>query len=98
MAARRIVPPEPVHAALQPTRTAHDRHILPRAPIGAARGRSVLLVELHVVRYEQIELAVAVIVDESAAGPPADIGAGHSRGCRNVLKGSLPCVPVDHAV
>ena len=61
-----------VAAARQAARAAHHRQALPLAIARLAGHRDLLEVELDVVGHKQIEQPVAVVIDPSAAGVPAD--------------------------
>ena len=67
---------EHVRRPLEPARTAHDGHALPHAAGSLAGLGHVLDVEVDVVGDGDVELAVAIVVDEGAAGAPLLAGAG----------------------
>ena len=70
-----VVVVEDVLAAGKAGRAAGDEHALVGAGAVFGEGRG-LEVEVDVVGDEEVEVAVAVVVDEGAAGVPADLGAG----------------------
>src|SRR5579864_5888125 len=54
----------------KPSRSAHHRNTLPEArrPVsGRRRGRKI---EIHIVGYDQVDAAIAVVVHKRATGPP----------------------------
>src|ERR1700722_12218920 len=57
----------------QTTRTALNRYTFPIAIYVFARDRRVLEGEAHVVRNKKIEVAIAVVVQETAPGSPSDL-------------------------
>ena len=65
-----VVVKQDVLAALQPRRTAGNQDDLVEAGAGF-RQRRGLGIEVDVVGDEQVEVAVLVVVDESAAGIPS---------------------------
>ncbi len=67
-----------VRCARQAARPAHHRNALPDAYRGLARSGRFGKIEMDVVSHGEVQLAVAVIIDESAAGTPFLSGSGHS--------------------
>ena len=63
---------EEVRVAGQAARAAHDGNALPLASVRVACGRRLRGIELDVVADEEIEVAVAVVVEKRAAGAPAN--------------------------
>jgi hypothetical protein len=63
----------------------------------AGRG---LQIEVDIVGDEQIEMAVAIVVDKSAAGVPADLrpGLNQSAPARHVGKGAVAVVAVERVL
>ena len=59
-----------------------------------ARQRHRFEVEFQVVRNEQVQVPATVVVEESAAGPPADIGAGQARILCDIGERAVTVVPV----
>src|SRR5580704_16807362 len=57
-----------IRSPWQAARTAHDRHALPQAIGAFARLRRIVEIEIDVGGDEKIELAVTIVVDESATG------------------------------
>ena len=79
----------------QATRAAHHRHAFPHAggPLaGSGRGGQI---EIDVVGDEQIELAVAVVVDKSAPGAPGFSVAGNFGFLADVGEGAVSVVVVE---
>ena len=66
----------------QSARAADDHHALPFAILAAAGLRGLIQIEVHVVGDENIEVAVAIVIDKRAARAPARAGdrqAGRAR-------------------
>ena len=70
-----IVVVQDVLAAAQAGRSAGDQQALVGAGAGFGR-RGGLQIEIDIVGDEEIEMAVAIVIHKSAAGVPADFGAG----------------------
>src|SRR5262249_3995755 len=66
-----IVVVEQVRAAGQPARATHYRQSFPLTVARLAGSRYFLEVKLNVIAYEQIKVAVAVVVNPGAARVPA---------------------------
>src|SRR6266567_2098065 len=81
----------------QATRAAHHRHAFPHAggPLAGSGGGGQI--EIDVVGDEQIELAVAVVVDKGAAGAPGFSVAGNFGFLADVGEGAVAIVVVEHA-
>ena len=71
----------------------HDRLVEARAALRHGRG---LEIEIDVVGDEQIELAIAIVVDESAAGAPASSRARDSGLFTHIGEGAVPIVVVQN--
>jgi hypothetical protein len=56
--------------------------------------RRVFERETHIVRYEQVEIAIPVVVQEAAACAPSWLVVPKSRTFRDVRKGSIPVVAI----
>ena len=82
----------------QPARAAYDHNPLPLAALAAAGLRSFVQIEVDVVRDENIEVAVAVVIDKRAAGPPARAGDGKARGLGDIRESSSAQIPVETIV
>src|SRR5262249_43746790 len=65
-----IVVVERVGSRRQPSRAAHNRQALPHAIRVAAFRGCRGYIKVDIMSYEQIELAVTIIVDKGAAGAP----------------------------
>ena len=78
----------------QAARPAQHRHPLPAAARPLARLRRPRRVELQVVRDEQVQVAVAVEIQEGAARAPARPGLGQPALGGLVAEGSVPLVAV----
>ena len=70
-----VVAVEDVFAAFEAGRAAGDLHALVLAA-GGFRDGGGLDVEVDVVGDEEVEMAVAVVVEEGAAGVPASLRSG----------------------
>ena len=79
-------------------RTAHDGGALPGAAGGFAWGGGFGEVEVHVGGDHQVELAVAVVVDEGAAGAPLVSGAGDAGLLGDFLEGAISLVVEEAAL
>src|SRR5579871_1099087 len=75
----------------------HDRGAFPHATDASARFRSCREIEVHVVGDDEIEFAVAVIVDEGAAGSPLFAGAGDSGSFGDLFEGAIALI-VEEAI
>src|SRR5205823_6152663 len=84
-----------IFSAVEPWRTAshHDAFVQTRAGFGYGGG---LQIEIDVIRDEKIDVAVAVVVDESAACVPALAASGHAGFLANVSEGAVPVVVVEN--
>ncbi len=67
-----IVVVKDVGVAGKPARAAHHRDAFPLTAAGSPDGGSLRGIKLDVIADEQIEVAVAIIVEKSAARAPAD--------------------------
>ncbi len=86
-----------IGCAGQAARTAHDGDALPHAAEASAGLGSCCQIEVDVVGDDEIEFAVAVVVDESAAGAPLLTGAGDSGLFGYLFEGAVALV-VEEAV
>src|SRR4051812_1785410 len=78
----------------EPSRPAHDRYSLPNAKVTFARTGRVVEVEINIIRYEQIYIAVTIVVNEAAPGAVPRAG-DRKLGClRCILKLSVAAVPI----
>ena len=82
-------------AVRKAARAAEHRNPLPVAVAVRARHRRVLEREPDVVRDEQIEVAVAVVVEEAAAGAPARLRVPEPRRLRHVGEGPVAVVAIE---
>src|SRR5439155_8595542 len=85
---------ENVFSAVETRRAASNHNAFVEARAGFGNGRG-LQVEIDVVGDEEIEAAVAIVVDESAAGVPALAGAGDAGFFADVGKGAVAVVVVE---
>ena len=96
-----VVVEQDVLAALQPGRAAGHHQSLVQARARFRHGRG-LRIEVDVVGDEQIEVAVAVVIDESAAGVPAVQPLSRCRGdaglSRDVRERAVAVVVLQDAV
>src|SRR4051794_32217271 len=76
----------------EPAGTAHDCDPLPHASRTCARLRGGGEVEVNVIGDEDIELAIAVVVDEGAAGAPLFAGSGGAGLFGDVAEGAMALV------
>ena len=67
-----IVMVKDIHAARQAARPAHHRNALPLAVARLSGHRHLLQIEFDVVAHKQVQESVAVVIDPSTAGAPAD--------------------------
>ena len=89
---------EDIFRAGQALRAAHDRDAFPQAVdafAGRGRGGDV---EVHVIRDHEVEMAVAVVVHEGAAGAPGLAGAGDTGFVADVGESAVAVVVVQHVV
>src|SRR6266404_2543211 len=84
-----------VLAAVESRRTARDHDAFVEAGTGFGNGRG-LQVEIDVVGDEEIEVAVAIVVHESAAGVPALAVSGDARFFADVREGAVAVVVVEN--
>ncbi len=84
--------------ALQSARTAHDGNTFPDTRGGAAGLGRVLGIEIHVVGDEEIEAAVAIVIDKAAAGGPTDVIVPESGFARDVGEGAVAVVVEENVV
>ena len=87
---RMFVPPA------KPERTAGHRNLVVAAVGGIPWQRRAGRIEVHVVGDEQIEPAVAVVVEETAAGAPAAAGARHAGLFGHIGERAVAVVVVEH--
>src|SRR5262249_18302674 len=85
---------EVVDALGQTMRSAEHSQPFPLASRRAAWLRKLLEIQAGVGGNEQIELAIAVIIDECAAGAPGAV-AGYTRNFCDLLKGPVMAVAVE---
>src|SRR5438477_8004289 len=64
--------------AWESPRAAHHRHSFPYAGGTLTRLRRSRQIEIHVIRYHQIDHPVAIIVDKGATGAPGLAGTVNS--------------------
>ena len=83
---------------LQAARTAHHRHPFPQASRAAARLGRVLRIEINVVRNEEVEAAVAVVIEKSAARGPARVLVPQASLARHVSEGTVAVVVQQNVV
>ena len=89
-----LVPVERVPAAREPGRPARDRHSLV-ATQARLRRRVAVELDVDVVGGEEVEPAVAVVVDEGAARSPARARAAQTGLDGHVLEAPVALVPVE---
>ena len=80
----------------QAARTAHDRHAFPDAGRAFARGGGGGEIEVHVVGDHQVEMAVAIVIDEGAAGAPGFSGAGDAGLLADIGEGAVAVVVIQN--
>ena len=86
---------EDVGGVVEAARAAHDGHAFPHAACGFSGRRNLGEIEVDVVGDGDVELAVAVVVDEGAASSPLLAGAGDSGCLRHFLKRPVAFVVVE---
>ena len=86
-----------VLAALQSRRPARDHHAFVEARTGFGHGRG-RQIEIDVVGDEQIEVAVAIVVDEGAAGIPARAFARHASLLADVGESAVAVVVIQNVL
>ncbi len=79
-------------------RTAHHGHALPEAIAAAAGRRHPGAIEFEIVRHDEVEAAVAVVVEERASAVPARRRGRQSRRSGRVAKRAVPLVVVEDAL
>src|ERR1700686_2430137 len=85
-------------ACEQSPRSAFDGNAFP-ATIGAfARSRSIFKGKAHIVGNEQIQMSVAIVIYEAAAGPKPVLIAQQSRRLRHIGESSIPVVAVQNVL
>jgi hypothetical protein len=89
-----LVAVEDVLAAGEPGRSAGHGHALVAAEAGVGCRRR-LQVHVDVVRHEEVQPAVAVVVEEGAAGPPSRPRVAQSRADGDVLERPVSAVVVE---
>ena len=72
-----------------------DRSPFPNAGESLAGNRSGCQIEFHISRDHQIQLAVAIIIDEGATGAPIGTVAGNARLFGNFFECSVALVMVE---
>src|SRR5262249_12216007 len=72
----------------------HDRRSLPDAGGILARQRGGLQLEINVAGHDDIEQAIAVVVDESATGAPFGAAAGYPRAFSPLLELSVAFIVI----
>ena len=82
---------------LQPRRSARNQDALVRTR-PRLRQRRGLQIEIDVVRDEQIEMSVAVVIQKRAAGVPARLRLRQSRLRRHIGKGAVAVVVEERAL
>src|SRR4029453_853873 len=91
------IPQQPVARERQSAGAAHDRHSLPRTVAAAPWDRDSCTVELEVAGDGDVQLSIEVVVDERAPGLPSHTRQSDSRGFREVAKGAVPFIAIEHA-
>ena len=91
-----VVAIQEVGVGRQPLRAAVDRQPLPGAVRALSRLGRRRQIEREIVGDEQIEVAVAIDVEQRTAGAPPIAGGIEARLRRDVLEASLAEVPVQH--
>src|ERR1039458_1977562 len=93
-----VVVKKRVHAGLEPPWPAHDVDPFPLAPPSLSWSRHRVVTEVHVAYYENIDLAVAVVINKTATGAPlAPRGLEPSLGSY-VAKRAVPVVSIQHVL
>src|SRR6185503_7221856 len=75
-----------------------DGYALPGAIRSLARFGSVGDIEFQIISYEQVEFAIAVIIDEGAAGAPALSISKHSRLLRHITETTIAIISVENVL
>ena len=76
----------------QTARAAHGGDTFPLAETHVVGGGNLVRVQLDEIAYEKIEVAVPVIIEESAASAPTDVLLGKARLMGNIGKGAIAVV------
>ena len=85
-----------IGAAAEALRAARHRNLAIAAVEGRSRLGRARGVEGHVVGDEQIEVAVAIVIEETAARAPTVLDAGHARLLGDIREGAVAVVAVEH--
>ena len=93
-----VVVKQEVRIGRQPARAAVDRHTLPDAVGPAADFRRRREIEPEIVRHEQIDTAVAVVVDERAARSPSGSTGRQARAGGDVSEAAVSEVVIEHVL
>src|SRR6266702_137972 len=83
---------ERISAARQTPWPAKDSNALPQAAGVFARGRGVCKVEVRIVRNDQIELPIPIVIHEGAAGAPGLSVACHAGFFRHLFESAVAVV------
>jgi len=89
------IPIQKVGGEVETTWSTFDRHALPDAIHPVARFWSGFQVELDVVGHKEIQFAIAVIVDESAARAPLSSVSGNTGLLRDFFEAAVVLVMVE---
>ena len=85
-----------VTALRKPARAAIHRHALPRAVRPRSLSWCRFGIEVEIIRYEQVQQTVAVVVQERGTSSPADFRLRQSGLLRDIYKGTVPAIPIEH--
>src|SRR5262249_56159995 len=92
-----VIAVEYVLAAFQSRRAAGDHHAFVQTWAGLRR-RRCLEVEVDVIRDEEVEVAVLVVIDERRAAPPSGLCARHADLLRNVYERALAVILIERVL
>ena len=93
-----IVAVQQIGSAFQPARAAHHGDAFPLAVLVAARLWNGFLVEDDVVGDEQVEIAVTIVIEKRATGPPAPARCRKAGLLGPVFERPVPLVAIEHVV
>jgi hypothetical protein len=79
----------------QATGTTVDRDALPIAVSARTGAGYVIEIELEIVRDEQVEMAIAIVIEEGAAGTPSGFGVDETRFASDIFKGTVSQIAVE---
>ena len=85
-----------VGAAGQPLRTTRHRNIVEAAVRRFARKRYALRVEVHVVGDEQVQMAIAIVIEKTTTGSPPVPAARDAGLLGNIGESAVTVVVIEH--